>query len=77
MTISLLDGPSAGSVYADLIFVGDCLSLGQSCQYCYCCLVEPLSTKPGIDLLLFVLGCSSAIEESDVQKSLTFCYGDL
>ena len=37
-------------------------------------LVEPLSTKPRVDLLLYVSGCLSVIEELDIQKSLTFCY---
>ena len=62
MTISLLDGPDTESVYADPPPLGPVA------------LVEPLSTKPRVDLLSYVLVCSSAIEESDVQKSLTFCY---
>ena len=37
-------------------------------------LVEPLSTKPRVDLLSYVLGCLSAIEELDIQRGLTFCY---
>ena len=65
MTISLLDGPDVESVYADPSPLVSAVTVA---------LVEPLSTKPRVDLLLYVLGCSSAIEESDIQRGLTFCY---